>query len=221
LTSGHTNSCGCLHHPDLTGKRYGRLVVLAWSHKDKRGKSYWQCRCDCGTVTTVVGTSLTSRVTKSCGGAHHLDRTGKRYGRLVVLARSHQDKWRNWHWTCRCDCGTVKTVVGTSLTSGVTKACGCLNAPDRTGKRYGWLVVLARSHQDKGKNWYWTCRCDCGTVTTVKGVHLTSGDTKSCGCFAMATQMTNKSPLSADDIPPVLASAKMIHGKIKKRIADG
>lgn len=32
LHSGHTKSCGCLNHalPDMVGKRYGRLVVLAF-----------------------------------------------------------------------------------------------------------------------------------------------------------------------------------------------
>ena len=36
---------------------------------------------------------------------------------------------------------------------------------------------------DKYQNSQWLCLCECGTVTTVRGSHLTSGNTKSCGCL--------------------------------------
>lgn len=77
LRSGHTQSCGCLAKEelsrrrkiDLTGKRFGRLIVLKESlEKEKRDQSiYWECRCDCGALCNVRAGSLTHRVTKSCG----------------------------------------------------------------------------------------------------------------------------------------------------------
>lgn len=53
---------------DLSGVRYGRLVVL--KHLPDRttdGKILWQCLCDCGTIKNVRGSSLKRGDTKSCG----------------------------------------------------------------------------------------------------------------------------------------------------------
>ena len=52
---------------DITGKRFGRLVVKCKSHKDKRGEWHWLCVCDCGNEKTVSGNKLRSGNTKSCG----------------------------------------------------------------------------------------------------------------------------------------------------------
>jgi hypothetical protein len=50
---------------DLTGMVFGRLTVNSLSHT--RGQAYWLCKCSCGNNTTVVGWSLRSGVTLSCG----------------------------------------------------------------------------------------------------------------------------------------------------------
>ena len=41
---------------DLTGQRYGRLVVEKLDYKDRYGQIHWRCRCDCGNYTSVVTT---------------------------------------------------------------------------------------------------------------------------------------------------------------------
>jgi hypothetical protein len=53
---------------DLTGQRFGRLLVLAPAHIGTDGKVRWRCRCDCGNET-IVGSAyhLTSGNTSSCG----------------------------------------------------------------------------------------------------------------------------------------------------------
>lgn len=48
---------------------------------------------------------------------------------------------------------------------------------DRTGNRYGRLVVIRRV---KGK--YHECLCDCGNICIVNADHL-GKDTNSCGCL--------------------------------------
>lgn len=53
-------------HVDLTGKRFNRLVVLGYSHTDKK-TAYWTCKCDCGKTATVRGKALKDNNTKSCG----------------------------------------------------------------------------------------------------------------------------------------------------------
>ena len=52
---------------DLTGKRFGRLIVLGLNGKAFNGKYQWDCRCNCGNCITVKGNSLTTGHTKSCG----------------------------------------------------------------------------------------------------------------------------------------------------------
>lgn len=49
------------------------------------------------------------------------------------------------------------------------------------GNRYGKLTVIARDHSDKN-GIYWKCKCDCGNECIVRGSHLRSGHTTSCGC---------------------------------------
>lgn len=48
---------------DLTGKRFGKWLVLSISDKRQR---LWLCRCDCGTEKIVDGSSLKSGTSKSC-----------------------------------------------------------------------------------------------------------------------------------------------------------
>lgn len=52
------------------------------------------------------------------------------------------------------------------------------NFDDKTGRRYGRLVVVEYVY--KGK---WLCKCDCGNETVVPSVNLANGHTKSCGCL--------------------------------------
>lgn len=51
---------------DMTGERYGRLVVKSF-HKKRKGKQIWMCLCDCGNEKPVVRCSLLAGYAKSCG----------------------------------------------------------------------------------------------------------------------------------------------------------
>ena len=52
---------------DLTGQRFGRLVVVRESEKRINGCVGWECVCDCGETTIVSGVHLRRGKTKSCG----------------------------------------------------------------------------------------------------------------------------------------------------------
>lgn len=52
---------------------------------------------------------------------------------------------------------------------------------DLTGKRFKRLYVKERFR--KNKITYYKCVCDCGKTVIVQHGHLTSGNTKSCGCY--------------------------------------
>ena len=52
---------------DLTGKKFGRLLVISIHGRTKANSVTWLCECDCGNETIVVGQNLTSKNTISCG----------------------------------------------------------------------------------------------------------------------------------------------------------
>ena len=52
---------------DLTGEKFGRLVIIEIANKNKRGNYKWICLCDCGKEVVVVGHSIRRGHTKSCG----------------------------------------------------------------------------------------------------------------------------------------------------------
>lgn len=54
---------------DLTGHRYGRLMVLGYAGQTPSGKKYWWCLCDCGKEKRVAGRHMRNGATISCGCA--------------------------------------------------------------------------------------------------------------------------------------------------------
>jgi hypothetical protein len=52
---------------DITGQRFGRLVVLQPTKSTKRRDIRWLCQCDCGRKHLTYGHLLRSGKTKSCG----------------------------------------------------------------------------------------------------------------------------------------------------------
>ena len=66
LKSGNTTSCGCVKTPDLTGKRFNRLLVIKGVESDTKQRK-WLCKCDCGCETILTTNLLTSGHTQSCG----------------------------------------------------------------------------------------------------------------------------------------------------------
>lgn len=53
---------------------------------------------------------------------------------------------------------------------------------DLTGQTFGRVTAIECFGRNKHGEALWLCRCDCGTETTVRGSHLRSGNTQSCGC---------------------------------------
>ena len=60
---------------------------------------------------------------------------GDKFNRLTIIKYSHSDKrWRKWYLV-RCDCGKEKIIMGSAMTSGNTKSCGCYGKEVRKAKR--------------------------------------------------------------------------------------
>ena len=175
---------------DFTGKRFGKLVVIAATEERVRGAIIWRCRCDCGKEVLVESRRLQSGTQQSCGCAQPdfsgiRDISGYRFGKLIVLGRSgNRTKDRNPLWKCRCDCGKEIETTRSKLISGNMSSCGCGRTPelkDLPGKRFGRVVVLGYAGKKKGHQ-MWRCRCDCGKEFTANQSNLQNGQTTSCGC---------------------------------------
>lgn len=141
LKNGYTKSCGCIAKEtvykctDLTGKRFGRLLVIKRAENEGKGVM-WLCKCDCGNEIIASGRDMKRGHKKSCGCYKHeciSRRTktylieniiGKRYGRLTVVEYSHSYiDIGKFYWKCRCDCGDEITVCNDDLENGKTKSC--------------------------------------------------------------------------------------------------
>lgn len=52
---------------DLSGQRFGKLVVVQYAGTTNARQAVWRCRCDCGNETDVRAMSLRNGDTRSCG----------------------------------------------------------------------------------------------------------------------------------------------------------
>lgn len=55
---------------DLTGQKFGRLLVISIASRNKWGNIEWECLCDCGTKKNVAAGNLRRGNTSSCGCLH-------------------------------------------------------------------------------------------------------------------------------------------------------
>lgn len=199
---------------DITGKRYGHLIVTgrADDYVSPKGVHFtqWNCLCDCGNTVTVRKTHLTDGETTSCGciakkrtsERSMVDLKGKRFGLLVAYERivfiSAAGK-KESKWKCRCDCGNETIARTSDLRSGQTKSCGCLRVTNVSaahfdniaGIEYGYLTPEVRVQDYVTRSGFvysqWLCRCRCGNTKIVPSNRLKRGTTSSCGCKAMST----------------------------------
>lgn len=135
---------------DLTGQRFGRLVVLhRRPFNSGSNKIVWVCQCDCGKIHQTVARPMIDGRTSSCGclhdSAHLKDMVGQKRGRLTVISRhgTTPDN-QNATWLCKCECGKELVVPGSRLRNGNTQSCGCLHE-----ERWRAAVVTHGMHSTK------------------------------------------------------------------------
>ncbi|WP_157129869.1 AP2 domain-containing protein [Burkholderia pseudomallei] len=56
---------------------------------------------------------------------------------------------------------------------------------DLAGQKFGRLTAIAFDSEKTTRKAYWVCKCDCGTVKSVRSDLLKRGTTVSCGCFSV------------------------------------
>lgn len=141
LRSGQTKSCGCIkigsHSKDISNRQFGRLTALYIKGINKHHQNVWHCICECGNEVDVTTTKLLQNKTRSCGClAKEItsrnsvkDLTDKQFGNLTVICRdySKQSTSRLVYWKCRCKCGNIVFVIGSTLRNCDTTSCGCIS----------------------------------------------------------------------------------------------
>ncbi len=173
LKSGNVKTCGNRqnHRPqreyeDLTGKRFGKLVVIGkgddYVTKDGFHRRRWKCKCDCGNEISVIENNLKNK--KGCGCTRYPDLTGKRFGKLVVLEKHGSQVAKcgssNAIWKCRCDCGNITFAMSSNLKKGHTQSCGCWKSESQithgmTGTRIYriWNDMRTRCYQKSHRSY--------------------------------------------------------------------
>ena len=74
---------------------------------------------------------------------------GDKFGRWTVMTPDQKNQETGGrHHSCKCDCGTIRSIYHGNLVSGKTKSCGCM-AREMTGNR-------SRTHGMSGSKIYMT-----------------------------------------------------------------
>lgn len=186
---------------DRTNIKYGKLTAIEYL-----GKSMWKCQCDCGNEKIVYGGHLENGHTKSCGCFRppRKNLLGQHFGRLTPI------EWEgNGKWKCQCICGNITSVLTYNLLNGNTQSCGCLQK-DKTseatyksliGERFGKLLVIERTENNRFNHVCYKCKCDCGGEIIVDSTNLRQGITNSCGCLKSKGEMIINNWLQSHQIP--------------------
>lgn len=82
---------------DLTGKRFGRLVVIDQDFTNKRTK--WNCICDCGKIKSIQATHLMSGASLSCG-CYQKERASQSSKGHGLTGTSLHNRWKAMKQRC-------------------------------------------------------------------------------------------------------------------------
>ena len=110
---------------------------------------------------------------------------GNVYDRLTVISLGQPLANGRKRWICECICGKRTLSLYDGLVSGRARSCGCTQITGVIGRAYNRLTIIGRAPSDAKGNAMFHCLCQCGKTTTVYHFALTSGRTKSCGCYKM------------------------------------
>lgn len=80
---------------DLTGQKFGRLIVVKRVENDKSGNLKWLCQCNCDDKNEIIilGGNLVSGHTKSCGCLAKTNALKHGHNRKGKTTRTY----RSWH----------------------------------------------------------------------------------------------------------------------------
>lgn len=139
------------------------VVKRVENHISRNGTQFskYLCECSCGALTEVLGTSLSSGHTKSCG---HLQKKykvsddtmmNKTFGKLTVISRAPSHKLPSGSvydmWYCECECGNKTVSFGKLLRTRKNMSCGCTRSLKQSEagfypKAELWTIDFLKEH---------------------------------------------------------------------------
>lgn len=132
-------SCGCLskqmrlernkkYFKDLSGKIFGKLLVLKRIENTKFVR--YLCQCKCGNKIEAYAVNLRNGNVRSCGclkedykKKREKELLGLKIGRLTILKIT--DFSSPMKVLCKCECGNEKEIVYNNIKRGRIVSCGC------------------------------------------------------------------------------------------------
>lgn len=145
---------------DLTGQRFGRLVVIerAENRIYQCGGTcgQWKCQCDCGEIVIKTSQGLRSGKSKSCGCLRlengnkpflfMVDDTIKtKYSNFVILEQLMisrvNEKHRDKKYRCKCvDCGEEQVILEHTLALNIGSCRACSDKYSYPAKYFYWFL---------------------------------------------------------------------------------
>ena len=177
IVNNRSKTCGCCSKfEDLTGQRFGKLVVINRSNINVGTTKKWFCQCDCGQTCYVEPRNLKSGYTQSCGclakekaserfqknnpsrlqdflenpqkSTKICNLTGQKFGLLTAVYPTEKRKDTHIIWACLCDCGNVHFASSTNLKKGNVTSCGCRNSKNE-GIIQNYLQKLQKNFESR------------------------------------------------------------------------
>ena len=101
---------------------------------------------------------------------------------LTFVKAVYENEQHCMVWEAQCDCGNLTYIVPSRHD---IKSCGCLKhkIKDFTGQTFGRLTFIKPIEEKKYGKTVWELLCSCGTIIYKTAEVVSSGNTKSCGCY--------------------------------------
>lgn len=172
---------------ELTNQKFGRLTVLKRNPVSYGTRSRWDCICECGKTTTVIGSKLMNNHTRSCGCFHH-----ERFTQSCITHGMRQsDEYNIW-------CGIKSRCTNPNHDAydryggrGITICDKWKNSfPEfylDMGERPGPEYSIERKENDKGYepgNCYWATKTEQANNRRSNVFHTYNGITKTISEWA-------------------------------------
>lgn len=152
---------------DLTGQRFGRLLVSGVAPRGTKREAQWRCVCDCGAETVVATFSVRSGRQKSCGCLKRERTIDFNRATKAIDART---RFNARH--------VVDEVSGCWLWTGATDGhgYGVMHVSGRQQKMHRFSFEMAHGPIPDGDGYHGTMVCHrCDTPACVNPAHLFLG----------------------------------------------
>lgn len=165
---------------DLTGQRFGKLLVISRAHYSEKGHTYyWNCLCDCGQEKTLAACAIKRQ--ESCGcerNARYMEskRTltqqrhlGEVYGTWKVIAWASANKNNSHNYLAEClKCGAqevkkISCIIRDQLRCNSCEVAHHFQFPQDLPKNYKrdnrklydrWYCMMDRCYRPSADNYY-------------------------------------------------------------------